>query len=85
MTNILINVGKIFLDIAKAAGPTLSALLGFFDQVTSKFAKFTDSTKGQNTLSAFFKEGTKALIAFLNLGGAIDQAVLAYRRAGRRS
>ena len=82
LTNILINIGKICLDIAKAAGPTLSALLGFFDQVTTKFTRFTDGTKGQNSLSAFFKEGTKALIAFLNLGGAIIKLFLAIAGPG---
>ena len=82
LTSILINVGKIFLGIAQAASPVLTALLGFFDQVTGKWAKFIDTPKGKSTLKEFFTEGTTALIAFLNLGGAIVKLFLAIAGPG---
>ena len=82
LTDILINVGKIFLDIAQAASPVLSALLGFFDQVTSKWVTFLDTPKGKKTLRDFFSEGTDALIAFLKLGGAIVGLFLAIAGPG---
>ena len=69
LTTILINIGKIFLDIATAAAPVVSKMLGFFDQATGKFAKFLDTPKGKKTLSSFFTEGTTALIAFALCSG----------------
>ena len=60
----------------------LTALLGFFGQLTGKWATFLGTTKGKNTLSDFFKEGTNALLAFMNLGGAVIKLFLAIAGPG---
>jgi phage-related protein len=86
LTDILINLGKIFLDIGRAAAPSLSRLLKFFDQVTTSWLKFTGDANKQkgdkNPLRQFFHEGTDALLAFLRLGGAIAKLFLAIAGPG---
>jgi len=76
LTDIVLNIGDAFLNIAKAGGPALNELLRYFAKITGQFAEWTGSKKGQNFLKDFFEEGVKQVRAFMRLGGAVGKLIL---------
>jgi len=54
---ILLNLGKSFTDITKAAGGG-AGLWGTIEQATGKLHEFLSSTEGQNKLKQWFAEGS---------------------------
>ena len=77
LTNIGINLARIFLDIAEAANPVLEKIIDYFDIVITKFALFTGSTSGKNQLAEFFDAGANSLLKFFDLIGAATRVIFA--------
>lgn len=77
ITNIAINLARIFLDIAEAGVPVLDKLLNYFDKLIQRFADFLDSSKGKNALADFFDKGTESLFKFFDLLGAVGRLIIA--------
>lgn len=79
----LLNVGKIFTDLTKAAGGD-GGLLKLLDQGSTKLANFLGSTKGQAELSKFFADGRAELQQWLpvlkNLGPILGDILDASRQ-----
>lgn len=74
LTEILLNTSEAFVNIAVAASPALSLLLGFLVDVTEGFA---DLTSNQSSLTKFFSEGIVHFAAWMDLIGATLELVFA--------
>jgi phage-related protein len=82
LTDIVINLGRVFMNIATAAGPALRLILGWISDVTRQWSIFTGSFRGQNVLTQFFTEGVKHLRAWVDLAGAVAKLFLAIAGPG---
>lgn len=82
LTDILINVGHIFLDIGQAAGPALSEIFKWLGGIVRHWREFTGSKKGQDEMKDFFLKGVKHLESWLNLLGSVAKLFLAIAGIG---
>lgn len=83
LTEILKNVGHLFLNIAEAAQPVLNALLESFSETTERWAEFTATAEGKNALKEWFEDALDSLMAFLKFGGAFVNLIMAIAGVGR--
>jgi phage-related protein len=79
VTDIIIDLGKAFFNIAEAAGPSFSKFLGFVGDLVGAFA---DLTGNQDKMTKFFDTGEEHLEAWIKLGLAIIRLFLALAGAG---
>lgn len=71
---ILKGVGGALLNIAEAARPLGNAILGALGDSAEGWRKWTDSTKGENTLKRYFAEVKPAVFEMGKLIGAMGKA-----------
>jgi hypothetical protein len=67
LTDIIIHISDAFIDIAVAAGPALSAMIDWVDDITGKIADFFDTGRKSGELTDFFDEGVVHLKAWGDL------------------
>ena len=79
VTDIIINLGKAFFNIAEAAGPSFHKFLGYISDLVGKFA---DLTGNKDKMTDFFNTGEKHLEAWLDLIGAVIGLFMALAGAG---
>lgn len=77
LTNIAINLAKVFLDLAELGSPVLETLLKYIDDLIQGLADFTASVQGKKDIAAFFEGGTAALIKFVDVLRALGRVILA--------
>lgn len=71
LTDILINVGKLFTDIAEGAGPAFHDLVVFVKDLSDRFADFIDGARRSGELTDFFRSGIKQLEQWIDLLGSV--------------
>lgn len=71
--NILKNFGAILINVGRAGFGTGMDLLGVFNEWLAKWAEFTGSAEGQNTLADYFEKTKPAIMAISHLLGAIGK------------
>lgn len=71
LTDILVNIGEIFLDIAEAAGPSLRKIILWVRDITDNWSDFIENSRQSGTLGKFFADGVTHLKAWVDLLGAI--------------
>jgi hypothetical protein len=71
VTTLLMNVGKMLANVAKAAAPAFSKFLDFLVQITDKGVKATSTDSGLAKLTKFFDKGEKYAESILKLAGAL--------------
>jgi hypothetical protein len=79
VTDIVIDLGKSFANIAEAGGPALSKFLGFISNLVDDFK---DLTGQRGALTDFFLEGETHLEAWVKLGISIINFFAALSGAG---
>lgn len=79
ITTILIRIGHALANIAEAAGPSFSKLLGFINGLVLRFLKLTENKSG---LEDFFNTGERHLESWINLGIAVIRMFAALTGAG---
>jgi hypothetical protein len=82
LTDIAIDLGKAFLDIGEAAGPSLNRLLGFIRDISRDFAGFVRNARESGELGKFFQQGVTHLEAWMKLLGSIGRLFLAIAGPG---
>ena len=70
-----VNLFRSFLDIARAARPLVDQLADDMTRVTAKFAAFTGSFRGQQTLREWFLSSEVAAKKFLAVIGNVGMAL----------
>jgi hypothetical protein len=79
ITDIIIRIGRAFVNIAEAAGPAYSDFLKFISDLVDKFLELTENRKG---LEDFFKTGEKHFEAWVNLALSVIRLFAALTGAG---
>lgn len=79
LTDLAINLGKAFWNIAEAAGPSFRRILGWLVGLTDSFAKLTSQ---QGKMRSFFSTATDHFMAWMRLGGGILKLFGAIMGAG---
>jgi hypothetical protein len=82
VANILVNVGRGFMDIAEGAGPALHQMVLFFRDITRSAAEFLSDARRSGELTAFFLEGVRHLKAWADLLWQIVRLFAAITGAG---
>ena len=77
LTDIAIDLGEAFMDIAEAAGPALSRIIGWIADATDNFADFMDETRKSGELGDFFDTAADHLKAWIDLLVSIGRIFIA--------
>ena len=82
LTDIAIDIGKAFLDIAEAAGPALGEIIEWVRDIADDVAKFFEAGRKSGDLQDFFKEGVVHLKAWGDLLWAVIELFAALAGPG---
>lgn len=82
LTSIFLTFSDAFLGIAEAAGPAFREILDWLGQLTRRFANWTNSAQGQETLGNLFREGVVHLKEWMRLLGSIGDLFIAIAGPG---